>query len=143
MTTQHTPSPWFIWKERAMQDEGDFDAEEIFEELSEDDKFYVMAGEPIGKVTRSSIRGCKTITDVDSMNFGENEDEGRQIALANARLIAAAPELLEALNQLVKAQQRADDLSMFADRYAQESVSFQISDAIKAAKAAIAKATNE
>jgi hypothetical protein len=102
MTTQHTPGPWFIWKERAMQDEGDIDAEEIFEELSEYESFQVMAGEPIGKVTRSLIRGCKTITDVDSMNFGETEDEGRQIALANARLIAAAPELLEALKWAMK-----------------------------------------
>jgi hypothetical protein len=106
-----------------MQDEGDFDAEEIFEELSEDDKFYVMAGEPIGKVTRNSIRGCTTITDIDSMNFGETEDEGRQIALANARLIAAAPELLKALENIIN-----EGLS---------------TSKIAAGKAAITKATGE
>jgi len=64
-----------------------------------------------------------------------------QEAAANARLIAAAPELLEALNQLVKAEQRAANLSFCADTYAQESVRFQMYDAMQAAQAAIAKAT--
>ena len=123
MTHKHTLGPWFIWKERALQDEGDIDTQEISEELSEDEKFQVMAGEPIGKVTRSSIRGCKTITEVDSWNFGESEDEGRQIALANARLIAAAPELLAALQNIIE-----NGLS---------------TSKIAAGKAAIAKATGE
>jgi hypothetical protein len=59
------------------------------------------------------------------------------------RLNRVNAELVEALNQLVKAEQRAKDLSMFADTYAAESVSFQIYDAMKAARAALAKATGE
>jgi hypothetical protein len=58
-------------------------------------------------------------------------------------LLRVNAELVEALNQLVKAEQRAKDLSMFADTYAEESVSFQIYDAMKAARAALAKATGE
>ena len=59
------------------------------------------------------------------------------------RLNSVNAELLESLNQLVKAVQRANDLSTFADTYARESVSFQMYDAIKTAHAAIAKATGE
>ena len=125
---QHPPGPWFIWKERAMQDEGDLETQEISEELSEYESFEVMAGEPIGKVTRSSIRGCKTITEIDSINFGESEDEGRQIALANARVIAAAPELLEVLKSAVSVAEMRDGKE---DGWVEQ------------ARAAIAKATNE
>jgi hypothetical protein len=90
-----TPGPWFIWKERAMIDEG-LEPEEIASELMEFDYFEVMAGEPIGDVSRGRIKGCRQVVELDADDFGD-EEEGRGIALANARLIAAAPELLEAL----------------------------------------------
>jgi hypothetical protein len=79
-----------------MQDEG-MERDEIADELLAYDNFSVMAGKPIGEVSRSSIRGCQTIVDICADLFGEDDDEGRQIALANARLIAAAPDLLDAL----------------------------------------------
>ena len=94
--SKHTPGPWFIWKEKAMQDEG-MDKDEIDFELSEANDFDVMAGKPVGEVTRGRIVGCRTVVTLDADDFGDDEDEGRQIALANARLIAAAPDLLEAL----------------------------------------------
>ena len=94
--SKHTPGPWFIWKERAMQEEG-LDKDEIEYEMSEQNDFDVMAGTPNGKVTRGSIKGCRTVVTLDAYGFGDDEEEGRELALANARLIAAAPDLLEAL----------------------------------------------
>ena len=96
--TQHTPGPWFIWKERAMQDEG-MSREEVDFEILGYDHFEVMAGKPIGHVSRSRIIGCHTVVTLDEHDFGGNEDEGRQTALANARLIAAAPDLLSELRK--------------------------------------------
>jgi hypothetical protein len=100
MEAKHTPGPWFIWKKRAMQEEG-MEPEEINEELLEFDYFEVMSGDPIGEVRRGQIKGCKQVVELDSEDFGDNEEEGRQIALANAQLIASAPELLEALQELL------------------------------------------
>ena len=94
-TAKHTPGPWFIWQERAMQEEG-MDREEIDFELSEQEDHCVMAGSPVGKVTRSSIVGCLQVTTLDAFEFGDDDDQGRELALANARLIAAAPDLLDA-----------------------------------------------
>lgn len=96
MSAQHTPGPWFIWKERAMQEEG-LDAEEITSDLLEFDYFEVMAGNPVGSVTRGRVKGCSMVVELDAENFGDSEEEGRPIALANARLIAAAPDMLAAL----------------------------------------------
>jgi hypothetical protein len=106
MSAKHTPGPWFIWKERAMQDEGMSRKEVDFEILGYD-HFEVMAGKPIGHVSRSRIIGCHTVVTLDEHDFGGNEDEGRQTALANARLIAAAPDLLEALQEVVKLANQA------------------------------------
>ena len=92
--SKHTPGPWFIWMERALQEEGN-DAESIEIELLEDDCFDVLAGEPHGDVTRGSVAGCARIVQVDAGYFGDTDEEGSAIALANARLIAAAPDLLE------------------------------------------------
>ncbi len=125
MKSKHTPGPWFIWKERAMQDEG-MERDEIAEELLSYEDFSVLAGEPIGEVTRSQVRGCQTIVDISSDLFGDDDDEGCQIALANARLIAAAPDLLKALNKLRNA-------------YLGTCVEVQ-ADAMRYARATIAKA---
>lgn len=111
MSAQHTPGPWFIWKERAMREEG-LDPDEIEFELAEQDCFEVMSGEPVGPVSRGRIRGCKTVVDLDADDFGDDPDEGRAIALANARLIAAAPDLLAAL-QGVAAMSRCGQLDEF------------------------------
>jgi hypothetical protein len=100
MSAAHTPGPWFIWKERAMQDEG-LEPDEINEELLESDYFEVMSGNPIGDVSRGMIKGCNEIAELESEDFGDDIEKGRQIALANARLIAAAPDLLETLVDLV------------------------------------------
>ena len=125
--SKHTPGPWFIWKEKAMQDEG-MDKDEIDFELSEANDFDVMAGKPVGEVTRGRIVGCRTVVTLDADDFGDDEDEGRQIALANARLIAAAPDLLESLTLLVAG--------------IENSVSETYIPLVKA-RAAIAKATGE
>jgi hypothetical protein len=125
MSAKHTLGPWFIWKERAMQDEG-MEPDEINEELLECNYFEVMSGNPIGEVRRGQIRGCKQVVELDSEDFGDDDEEGRQIALANARLIAAAPELLESLVDLVAL-------------YSLDSTEAEIVHA----RAAIAKATGE
>jgi hypothetical protein len=96
MSAAHTPGPWFIWKERAMQDEG-MEPDEINAELLECSYFEVMAGKPIGGVSRGMIKGCNEVVELDSEDFGDDEEVGRQTALANARLIAAAPCMLAAL----------------------------------------------
>jgi hypothetical protein len=96
---KHTPGPWFIWKELAMQHEG-MAPDEIDEELMYCSEHDVMAGTPVGKFTRGSIGGCSSIVTLDSYDYeGEAEERSGQ-ALANARLIAAAPEMLAALQAL-------------------------------------------
>jgi hypothetical protein len=129
MSAAHTPGPWFIWKERAMQDEG-LEPDEINEELLESDYFEVMSGNPIGDVSRGMIKGCNEVVELDSEDFGDNEEEGRQIALATARLIAAAPDLLAGLNSILRAYTALHDIG-----------DLEMQPAIYQARAAIAKAT--
>lgn len=126
--SKHTPGPWLIWKERAMQEEG-LDASEINEELLEFDYFEVMSGKPIGDVSRGRIKGCTMVVELDADQFGEDEEEGRQIALSNARLIAAAPEMLEALRH-IEGVAMADEPR-------------DLPGIVQTARAAIAKATGE
>lgn len=71
----HTPGPWVVWEGHA----------------------EVFAG-PAKSNTPGMIRGTRGIVaNCESDDFGENEDEQE----ANARLIAAAPDLLEALRCLL------------------------------------------
>lgn len=107
-----------------MQDEG-MDKDEIDFELSEANDFDVMAGKPVGEVTRGRIVGCRTVVTLDADDFGDDEDECRQIALANARLIAAAPDLLAVLQELLDMEGPQPGSAVWADK----------------ARAAIAKAT--
>ena len=125
MTTQHTPGPWFIWKELAMRNEG-LEPDEIEFELLEQADHCVYAGNPL-ECTRGRLKGhtshiCNV--DVDDFDFDGDGEVCRATALANARLIAAAPELLEAL-QLMLAVETVFDAEIAED----------------ASRAAIAKAT--
>ena len=125
--TQHTPGPWFIWQELAMQRD-EYDADEIESELLENPDHVIYAGNPV-ECTRGSLRGHTAhICDIDADNFDfdDDEDTSRSIALANARLIAAAPELLEALREIAEA-----GIGSIAPGYAE------------IARAAIAKATGQ
>jgi hypothetical protein len=133
--TKHTQGPWFIWKERAMQEEG-MDKDEIESELLERDDFDVMGGNPVGEVTRSRIRGCKTIVSLDAYDFGDDEEEGRIVALANARLIAAAPKLLEALKWHLDALDLGD--VAFYERHG-----FNASEVMPRTRAIVKKAEGE
>ena len=126
---KHTPGPWFVWKELAMQDEG-LSPEEIDADLMAYKYFEVMSGKPIGVVSRGCIEGCTMVVKLDSEEFGYDHESGRQIALANARLIAAAPDLLEALQEMYQAFNWGD-------------MNQGETWAILKARAAIAKATND
>ena len=92
----HTPGPWFIWQELAMQNEGYEDSDEITDELLGNVDHSIYAGQP-KECTRGRLRGHKAHIcdiDADSYDFDDDEDVLRATALANARLIASAPDLL-------------------------------------------------
>jgi len=98
MTAQHTPGPWFIWKELALQRAGCCQ-EEIHDELLYDSEYGIYAGTPT-KCTRGSLSGHSShICDIDSDDW-DNPDGDKGTCLANARLIAAAPDLLAALRYI-------------------------------------------
>jgi hypothetical protein len=102
MNAKHTPGPWFIWKALAMQREG-CEQDEIEDELHHDSEYDIYAGNP-DECTRGSLRGhTASICTIEAENFGfyDDEDVSRAIPLANARLIAAAPDLLAALTDLL------------------------------------------
>jgi len=118
---KHVPGPWFLWKERAMQDEG-LTPDEINEELLEYRYFEVMSGKPIGKVLRGRIAGCTEIAELDPEDFGDDEEESRQTALATARLIAAAPDLLAALKNLLAVHECKGGTTYHAGAIAQAAI---------------------
>lgn len=102
MSAAHTPGPWFIWQELAMQNEG-CEPDEIADELSYESEHGIYAGNPV-ECSRGVMRGhAAHICDIDADNidFDDNEDAVKGIGLANARLIAAAPDLLAALQALL------------------------------------------
>ena len=130
--SKHTPGPWFIWQELAMQREG-CDPEEITDELFYDSDHSIYAGTP-KECTRGRLKGHTAhICDVDADNYDfddDDEDVSRATALANARLIAAAPELLAAL-------QACDKAMSYMSEY---DIPLTLPEQVKAA---IAKATGE
>lgn len=94
----HTPGPWFIWRELAMQREG-MEPDEIADELRYDSEHCIYAGKP-QECTQSSLRGHSAHIcdiDADNLDFDGDEDQCKETGLANARLIAASPDLLATL----------------------------------------------
>lgn len=97
-----TPGPWFIWREAALKAEG-YPRDDIEEDLLYRCSHDIMAGIPT-KISRSVLGGCKSVVSIDSDDFDCAEElEARKETLANAHLIAAAPELYEALVQMLEA----------------------------------------
>ena len=126
--SKHTPAPWFIWKEKATEEEC-LSKEEISDELLSADDYDIMIGKPIGSVERWRVKGCQTLVSIDADFLSEDMD--REEILANARLIAAAPELFEALQGLLDAYSDPGNTGSTHD------------DKVEAARAAIAKARGE
>jgi ABC-type lipoprotein release transport system permease subunit len=131
----HTPGPWYIWKELAMQREL-LSSDEITNKLLYESQHGVYAGNP-RECTRSHLKGHTAhICDIDTdcYDFDDDEEKHKETALANARLIAAAPELLEA------AMLALSRLNSYGEFFGADE---QDLDAIKTLRAAITKATGE
>lgn len=94
--SKHTPGPWFIWKEKAYQNEG-MDKKEVEVELlelcREHDVMAYQAGKANPEIQRGYARGCRILF---TLNVDDHNDD-KEECLANARLACAAPELFEAL----------------------------------------------
>lgn len=71
---KHTPGPWTQWKDHAA----------VFAGVEENER-GTLSGKHLVEICR-----C------EGDDVGEDDDEGEAIAKANARLIAAAPDLLAA-----------------------------------------------
>jgi hypothetical protein len=130
MNTKHTPGPWGFHPHMDCQDDGlghitncdDFDACTI----------YIGRGEVmLAEVQAFDFRGSVYSGYPKISNFDE--------ARANARLIAAAPELLDAAKLVIAWYESEDDHSK-ADFYQRLQM---CRDSEAALRAAIAKATGE
>ena len=108
--SKHTPGPWSVGKVSHKKQRVDIDS--------------LHADQTLGHQTWRGLARAYGCEDMPA--------EGTAVMLANARLIAAAPELLEALEQMV---------SVFLDTEGRHGESEN--DAMDAARAAIAKATGE
>lgn len=121
-----TPGSWFIWQELALQLDG-LKKDEITDELLCEDEYRIYSGNPT-ECGRGILRGYAAhICDISLDTLDENEDSAVETALANARLIAAAPDLYEALKELI-------DMDVAYQR------GQKVSDAVDKARAALAKA---
>ena len=108
--TKHTPGPW------------------VLDDPCENNPQRAMGGEQIFKVTGCGF-GSGLIADVSSWWYS------RESAKANARLIAAAPDMLAALEQVLELHAKCERENM---------IDWQWFDAAYyAARAAIAKARGE
>jgi hypothetical protein len=94
-TATHTPGPWI---EVTRQIAGSADCEPIVRPECDDDDDI-----------------CRVIVPDTQRDGGRNGP----VANANARLIAAAPELLEALKEIIRVEEAA--IKRFAEKYGQES----------------------
>jgi hypothetical protein len=77
---KHTPGPWRV-------DDGDDD--------------FPIIGHPTWKCRRFGVNGEWQIASVDDLAADDLDDEKWQERLANAHLIAAAPELLASLKDCI------------------------------------------
>lgn len=113
---KHTPGPWEVLNQT-----------DIFTGLGADSGDGVKANSTDGWMI-ADCGGCITFTEIGEIELGH------ELRKANAKLIAAAPDLLEALQDLT------DDIT---ERFDMDSPSTNpgIKHCIGAARAAIAKAT--
>ncbi len=94
--SKHTPGPWFI-----------------------NDHPYDNQPEYILAKTGDSKDDCRDIVNIAIVERNKNVIEGwrsKEEAIANARLIAAAPEMLEALKTVVRYAQKSGDTSLAIGR---------------------------
>jgi hypothetical protein len=111
--SKHTPGPW---------------------ENEDNDGNMIFARNPYGKgdMRVADIRGWGHLTGTGACRL--SEEEAIAIQNANAHLIASAPELLEALKEIV-------ELADFAMRYAnRDGAEYDVENCLKEARQAIAKA---
>ncbi len=121
MSTKHTPGPWFVGEVNRKKQRADINTD-----------------------TRDSRLGYTSWTGLARVyGCDENKRIGTEIMEANARLIAAAPDLLKALRGLLEGADCSDYGEAGIDH--PEPVSHQHGNScpICSARAAIAKATGE
>ena len=110
-----------------------------------------IKGDPLGRVRYRVVTIGKTITQCYYSSSDEHaKDDTRLIAEAGTvfhetgltprQLVERVKELGEALRVLVAAEDRIDNLPVCPNTYTQESVKFQLHDAMTAARAALSKA---
>lgn len=116
MSTQekHTPGPWSVFH-------------------GKNNRVFIYAGEHL-----ESIHDGNTLAEMQEKPFGGIDEEGE----ANARLIAAAPELLEALEHLLEGEscQSKVNFDGTAKPSPQSDCECWTCEAVNNARAAIAKA---